>query len=121
MAVDDKIVQITWKERKALVYGRQNLTFLHDFIYSTSNNEGWGITTDGQRLIVSDGSANLMFWDKDSYKEIPNSRLRVEDGFGTAVTRLNELEYAYGFIWANIWCVASYFIQLHGMMMLIGA
>lgn len=46
-----------------------------------------------------------MFWDKDTYKEVPNSRLRVEDGFGHAVTRLNELEYAYGYIWANIWCV----------------
>jgi hypothetical protein len=105
VAVDDKVVQITWKERKALVYGRQNLTFLNDFIYGTSNNEGWGITTDGERLIVSDGSSNLMFWDKDTYKEIPDSRLRVEDGFGHAVTRLNELEYAYGYIWANIWCV----------------
>lgn len=101
--MDDKIVQITWKERKGLVYGRQNLSLLHDFVYSTSNNEGWGITTDGQRLIVSDGSSNLMFWDKDTYKEIPNSRLRVEDGFGTAVKRLNELEYAHGYVWANIW------------------
>jgi glutamine cyclotransferase len=54
-------------------------------------------------LIVSDGSANLHFWDKDTYQEIPNSRLRVEDGFGNAVRHLNELEYAYGYVWANIW------------------
>lgn len=111
VAVDDKVIQITWKERKALVYGRQNLTFLHDFVYSTSNNEGWGITTDGTRLIVSDGSSNLHFWDKDTYKEIPNSRLRVEDDFGNAVRHLNELEYAYGYVWANVW-LADDIIQI---------
>eukprot|EP00624_Nannochloropsis_granulata_P001944 evm.model.NODE_19262_length_43251_cov_28.561583.9 len=103
VAVDDKIIQITWKERKALVYGRQNLTLLNEFVYDTSKHEGWGITTDGNRLIVSDGSSNLHFWDKTTYQEIPNSRLRVEDGFGNAVHYLNELEYAYGYVWANIW------------------
>jgi len=103
VAVDDKIIQITWRERKALVYGRQNLTLLNEFVYDTSNHEGWGITTDGNRLIVSDGSSNLHFWDKTTYQEIPNSRLRVEDGFGNAVKHLNELEYAHGYVWANIW------------------
>ena len=103
VAVDDKIIQLTWKERKALVYGRQNLTLLNDFKYETVTGEGWGITTDGARLIVSDGSANLFFWDKDTYKEIPESRLLVQDGHGNAVKHLNELEWAHGYVWANVW------------------
>jgi glutaminyl-peptide cyclotransferase len=62
---------------------------------------GWGVTTDGTSLIVSDGSAWLHFWNKDTFKE--ERRVRVEDGFGNAVDMLNELEYANGYVWANIW------------------
>lgn len=99
--VDDKIVQITWKERKAFVYNLADLSLKDTFIYDTYNKEGWGITTDGQQLIVSDGSQYIFFWDKNTYKE--TRRIRVEDGFGNPVNMLNELEFAHGYIWANIW------------------
>lgn len=99
--VDNKVVQITWKERMAFVYNLEDLSLKESFVYDTFNHEGWGITTDGEQLIVSDGSQFIFFWDKNTYKEV--RRIRVEDGFGNAVNMLNELEYAHGHIWANVW------------------
>jgi glutaminyl-peptide cyclotransferase len=61
---------------------------------------GWGITQDGKRLIMSDGSSTLYFWDPETFKEI--GHLDVTDR-GSPVTELNELEYIHGEIYANVW------------------
>jgi glutaminyl-peptide cyclotransferase len=62
--------------------------------------EGWGLTHDGKRLIMSDGSSFLRFLDPETFKE--TGRVRVTDG-GVPVEQLNELEYIKGEVFANVW------------------
>jgi glutamine cyclotransferase len=93
----DSIIQLTWQSNLGFVYDRKSFKQLREFPYST---EGWGITYDGERLIVSDGSANLYFWDPDTLRE--TGRIEVRDR-GKPVLELNELEYVRGEIFANVW------------------
>ncbi len=93
----DKIIQLTWKARKGFVYDKNTFERLKTFSYPT---EGWGITHDDTRLIMSDGTATLYFWDPETLAEI--GKITVTDG-GAPVVRLNELEYINGEIYANIW------------------
>jgi glutamine cyclotransferase len=93
----DRIIQLTWQHRKGFVYDRETFTLLREFSYPT---EGWGITHDGTRLIMSDGSATLFVWDPETLQEI--GRIEVRDDKGPVV-RLNELEYIRGLIYANVW------------------
>lgn len=117
----DKIFQITWKNQVGLVYDKESFALLHLFSYPT---EGWGITHDGRRLIMSDGTATLYFWDPETLTEIGQvevfdsvlksnvtatvyklaeiGRIEVFDDQGPVV-RLNELEYIKGEIYANVW------------------
>ena len=62
--------------------------------------EGWGLTTDGKRIIMSDGTADLRFWDPETLKE--TGRITVTDE-GRPVIELNELEWVKGEIYANVW------------------
>ena len=94
--IDNKIIQLTWKSRVGFVYDKNTFELLKKFNYPT---EGWGITTMGDKLIMSDGSATLYEWDKESFTE--TSRFEVYDNKGP-VTDLNELEYINGSIFANI-------------------
>jgi glutamine cyclotransferase len=93
----DKLIELTWQTRIGFVYDRATLNQLRTFTYS---REGWGITQDGKRLIMSDGSATLFFWDPETFKEI--GHLDVDDK-GSPVTNLNELEFIRGEIYANVW------------------
>lgn len=95
--LNDKIYQLTWQEQTGFVYDRSTFQTLQTFNYPT---EGWGITHDGQRLIVSDGTSTIYFWDPATLQEI--GRITVRDHEGP-LNRLNELEYVNGEIWANIW------------------
>ena len=94
---NDRIYQLTWQEQTGFVYDLATFELLQTFSYPT---EGWGITHDGQRLIVSDGTSTIYFWDPNSLQEI--GRITVRDHLGP-INRLNELEYVNGEIWANIW------------------
>jgi glutaminyl-peptide cyclotransferase len=94
---DDKIVQLTWQSRIGFVYDAATFQQLHTFSYAT---EGWGITYDGARLIMSDGSATLYFLDLETFAEI--GRIEAHDSRGP-VRWLNELEYVAGEVWANVW------------------
>jgi glutamine cyclotransferase len=93
----DRIIQLTWQARTGFIYDKPNFEFLDIFRYPT---EGWGITHDGQRLIMSDGTSTLYLWDLDTLEEI--GRIQVEAN-GQPVARLNELEYINGEIFANVW------------------
>jgi len=93
----DNVIQLTWKSRIGFVYDKDSLALLQTFTYPT---EGWGITHDGTYLIVSDGTSTLHFWDPETFEEV--YQLRVYDSQGP-VTRLNELEYIQGRIYANVW------------------
>lgn len=96
-AVGDRLVQLTWVSREGFVYDRESLLTKGRFRYAT---EGWGLTHDGSRLIMSDGSANLYLLDPERFTEI--ARIAVHDR-GEPVSSLNELEYVAGSIYANIW------------------
>ncbi len=94
---EDRIIQLTWQAKEGFVYDKESFELLRNFDYPT---EGWGITHDGNQLIMSDGSANLYFWDPETFVE--TGRIQVFDADGP-VSRLNELEYINGEIFANIW------------------
>jgi glutamine cyclotransferase len=93
----DRLFQLTWKNQVGYIYHKDTFERLGTFTYPT---EGWGITHDGEKLIMSDGSDTLYFWNPDTLAEV--GRVRVYDANGP-VARLNELEYIDGEVWANIW------------------
>ena len=92
----DRIIQLTWQNQKGFVYDKNSFDLLQEFSYHT---EGWGITTDGNQLIMSDGTANLYFLDPETFEK--TGQVEVNDN-GT-VTNLNELEYINGEVYTNIW------------------
>ena len=94
---DKKLIQLTWLNGKGFVYDKENFRLLGEFAFEP---EGWGLTYDGKRLILSDGTAELRFLDPATFKE--SGRLTVTDG-GRPVVNLNELEFVRGEILANIW------------------
>ena len=96
--LDDKIYQLTWKSQTGFIYDQDSFELLETFSYPT---EGWGLTHDGQQLIMSDGTNNLYFLDPDTLEV--NGRLPIHDNQGNPIVRLNELEYINGEIYANIW------------------
>jgi glutamine cyclotransferase len=93
----DKIIQLTWKSHIGFVYDKNSFELLQEFDYST---DGWGITCDGTRLIMSDGTSTLHCLDPQTFEEI--GQFNVTDSSGP-VTMLNELEYVQGEIYANVW------------------
>ncbi len=94
---NSKIIQLTWRSNVGFVYDKESFKLLQEFNYPT---EGWGITYDGKRLIMSDGTSTLHFLDPKTFKQI--GRVKVYDKRGP-VTKINELEYVQGQIYANIW------------------
>ena len=95
--VGDRIVQLTWQSGVGFVYDRATFQRQRTFTYE---GEGWGITSDGTRLIMSDGTPTLRFLDPQTFKE--TGRLQVRDR-GKPVEGLNELEVVKGEIFANVW------------------
>ncbi len=94
----DRIIQLTWRSRQGFVYDKNSFGLLRTFEYPT---EGWGITYDGVRLIMSDGSSTLYFLDPESLQI--NGQIDIHDFDNSPITRLNELEYVQGEIYANVW------------------
>ena len=92
-----KLYQLTWQNGKAFVYDRFSFKLLREHTYT---GEGWGLTNDGKRLILSDGTAQLRFIDPQTFAV--TSKITVTDQ-GRPVDRLNELEYVRGEILANVW------------------
>jgi glutamine cyclotransferase len=94
------LIQLTWRAGRAFVYDRESFEEVDELAYST---QGWGLTDDGESLIMSDGSATLRFMDPGTFEE--RRRITVRDG-GVPVSRLNELEHINGEIWANVFQTA---------------
>jgi glutamine cyclotransferase len=93
----DRVIQLTWRARVGLVYDRETFQLLNTFTYPT---EGWGITHDGRALIMSDGTSTLYFLNPQTFQEVHRLEVHTRDG---PVSRLNELEYIQGEIYANVW------------------
>jgi glutamine cyclotransferase len=94
--LNNKIYQLTWKEHTAFVYDL-NFNLLNKFKY---DGEGWGLTNDGQYLIMSNGSQFIFFRDPKTFEIIKKIEVNINDNI---VQDINELEYLDGFIYANIW------------------
>lgn len=95
--VGDRIIQLTWQSHTGFVYDRATFRPLGTFRYP---GEGWGLTYDGRRLIMSDGTDRLRFLDPDTFVE--TGSVQVRDA-GLPVDQLNELEYIDGQVYANVW------------------
>jgi len=95
--INDTLIQLTWQNHVGFIYDKATLSLLGNFSYSM---EGWGLTYDGNRLIMSDGTSNLYFLDATTFQRI--GQVSVHDG-NTSVTNINELEYVNGDVYANIW------------------
>ena len=92
-----EIVELTWRSQIGFTYDLSTFAPKRTFSYS---GEGWGLTHDDRSLIMSDGSAAIRFLDPDTFAE--RRRVVVADA-GVPITRLNELEYVRGEIYANVW------------------
>jgi glutamine cyclotransferase len=95
------LVQLTWQEQIGFLYNLDDFTLIDTFSYNT---EGWGLTHDGSNLIMSDGTSTLFFLDPSTLKVVRT--VEVSDN-GAPVTRINELEYVLGEVYANIWQTKS--------------
>jgi glutamine cyclotransferase len=91
------LVQLTWQSHVGFIYDMATLNVQRTFKYS---GEGWGLTRDRTRLIMSDGSDSLRFLDPETLRE--TGRITVRDG-SLPINALNELEYVRDEIFANIW------------------
>jgi glutamine cyclotransferase len=93
----DKIYQLTWKEKKGFVYDAKSFKLEKTFSFET---EGWGITNDGEKLYMSDGTEKIYIINPETFK--------VEDFInvytnGAKIEAVNEMEWINGRIWANIY------------------
>jgi glutamine cyclotransferase len=95
--LNGKVYQLTWQHGLGFIYDFRSLERQGEFKYE---GEGWGLTTDGQSLILSDGSNRLRFIDPASFRV--TRTVTVLDGT-TPVRDLNELEFVNGEIYANVW------------------
>ncbi len=94
---EDIIIQLTWKSNLGFIYDKKSFKVLRDFTYES---EGWGITHDGKRLIMSDGTSTLHFLNPKDFSTLGHIEVYSDD---TPISKLNELEYINGHIYANVW------------------
>lgn len=92
-----RIYQITWQSERAFVYDKKTFERLRRFSYE---GEGWGLTHDGKRLIMSNGTSTITFRDPATF-EVLDEIAVTEDG--EPVPSLNELEWIDGEIFANVY------------------
>lgn len=96
--MNDKLYQISWRDKIAWEYDIADFKMLREMSYS---GEGWGLTTDGTNLIMSDGTHVIRIVNP---KDFSTTRtIVVKDENGRPLMKLNELEYVKGEIWSNIW------------------
>jgi glutamine cyclotransferase len=91
------LYQLTWRAGKAFVYDLKTFGLEKELSYQ---GEGWGLTTDGRALIMSDGTSQIRFLDPDTFKVKRTIKALVQ---GQPLNNLNELEWVKGEIFANIW------------------
>jgi glutamine cyclotransferase len=92
-----KIYQVTWQNRQGFVYDLGTLAAERTFRY---DGEGWGLTTDGRALILSDGTDTLRWLDPATFQV---ARTVHVTNAGRPQALLNELEWVKAEIWANVW------------------
>lgn len=94
----DQLYQVTWKNQVGFVYDKNTLEQIRSFDYQI--REGWGLCTDGQYFVMSDGSSQLYFIDPEFFTQV--DKIDVFDNKGM-IPSLNELEFVNGKILANVY------------------
>ncbi|MBT1702392.1 glutaminyl-peptide cyclotransferase [Chryseosolibacter indicus] len=103
---NNKLYYLTYITRVGFIYD-ESFNLAGQFTLPVK--QGWGLTTDGKHLVMSDGTPRLTFFNPDSLKTVRT--LTVNDRHG-AITNLNELEYINGFIYANVY-TTSEIVKIH--------
>lgn len=93
----DRLIQLTWEGRKGAIYDLDSFEKEGDFAYA---GEGWGLTRDKTRIIMSDGTPVLRFLDPNTLQQTGQVSVSAA---GTPIRNLNELEWVEGEVWANVW------------------
>ncbi len=104
--LNNKLYQLTYKNQIGFIYDAKTYKQIGQFSYK--NKEGWGLTTDGTSLIMSDGTNILTYIDPLTLK--PTKTINVTNA-GYAEDYINELEFIDGYIYANIW-TKNYVIKI---------
>ncbi|HEY9422031.1 MAG TPA: glutaminyl-peptide cyclotransferase [Thermoanaerobaculia bacterium] len=94
---DGRLIQLTWQERKAIVYNAADFQPVAEFRY---DGEGWGLCSDGKRLVMSDGSDRLTFRDPKTFAVLGTVPVTLS---GRPINLINELECVDGVVYANVW------------------
>ena len=97
----NKIYQLTYKAKKGFIYDKNTFELVGEFPYPNVIGEGWGMTTDGKNLIVSDGTKNIYFLNPEDPSKM--EKFISVAGNTQVYDMVNELEYHKGFIYANVW------------------
>ena len=95
--LNDKLYVLTWQEKECFVYDMKTWNRIGTLRYL---GEGWGLTTDGKSLIMSDGTSTITFRNPDNFAVERSIQVTLR---GQNVLYLNELEYIKGEIWANVY------------------
>jgi glutaminyl-peptide cyclotransferase len=97
VAWKNRLIELTWRGQQGFVFDLATLKPLARFSYP---GEGWGLTSDGKHLVMSDGTPTLRLLDPDTLRQV--GRIDVTAG-GEPLANLNELEWVHGQIYANVW------------------
>lgn len=97
--LNGRIYQLTYRQREIFVYDESSLELKETLKLPETVKEGWGMTTNGVELIVSDGTQNIFFFDEEFRLQ---KKIQVA-GYESVYTNLNELEFINGKIYANVW------------------
>jgi len=92
------IYQLTWREGVCRVYNVSDFTLIREFRYQ---GEGWGLTSDGTNLFMTDRTHVMRVMDSETFNPVKTLVVNREDG--KPLYQINELEYIKGEIWANVW------------------
>jgi len=104
--LNNKIYQLTYQNQVGFIYDTKSFKRIGQFNFKSK--EGWGLTTDGTFLIMSDGTHVLTFLDPISFNVVKTLNVTEND---VAVTFVNELEFIKGYIYANIF-TTNYIIKI---------
>jgi len=92
-----KLYLVTWQEKTAFKIDKETLKTIQTFSYQ---GEGWGLTSNGEHIIMSNGTDLIQFINADDFKTVKTIKVHIK---GKPLMHLNELEFIKGYIWANVW------------------
>jgi len=97
VAWKDRLIELTWRGQQGFVFDLATLKPLARFSYP---GEGWGLTSDGTHLLMSDGTPTLRLLDPETLQQVGSIDVTAN---GEPLANLNELEWVNGQIYANVW------------------